>query len=258
MVILRRLILLIVGSATLFWLIAAYFAAYPEWHKTEQIRYRITAAIDTPLGVRTGSGVWGYRLAPHFLILDFQWYYFGRVEGEAIPIDLGDGRTVYVVLGGREMPRDLGAGMEAAWFNYGFMNDMPLYRLTDPPIFSNVGDVGSESFARAWIAAAKAKVAPVSLDCVPILHQRPSSECPAVVMVRDAAGHKIDMLDPLDYEKTLGSGFRLRGMTLAVVPDPVTHGIVRRLPWVRPATDGDMTYATEPLRALGFSRADEP
>lgn len=104
-----------------------YFRFWPVIVETDQIRYRLSIEIDTPDGLRKGSGVWGYSMAPNFDAPPFSllWYFSPRIEGEAIPIDLGNGGMIYMVLGGREMPRDLGSGIEPASFNAGFVDTMP-------------------------------------------------------------------------------------------------------------------------------------
>lgn len=73
----------------------------------EKVRYRIDVVVDTPSGEKKGSGVvalWekkivdpsGTNLVP-------------RMQGEAIPVDLGNGRSVWMTLGHRGFDWPAGA-----------------------------------------------------------------------------------------------------------------------------------------------------
>lgn len=238
-----------------------YFRLWPVIVQTDQARYRLTVEIDTPDGLRKGSGVWGYSMAPNFdvPVFSMQWYFSPRIEGEAIPVDLGKGRLVYMILGGRVMPENQGGGIEPASFNSGFLNDMPGIQLWSGGLGSPVHGFDHAGAKREieWIKAKAGKV--VTLDCVPVPHHNSSGYCPALVLLDPTSRH-VQMLDPADLAWTLGPGYRLRDVTLEVVNDPVTRGIERRLPWVHPASRREaaagFTISERDILAAGFSRHD--
>jgi hypothetical protein len=90
MSVMPRLVLLLV-------LLTGLGACRP-WYDDHELRYRVTVEVATPAGIRTGSGViqvtatetpfWAPGLAVTY-----------RLEGEAIPVDLPGGRTMFALLG---------------------------------------------------------------------------------------------------------------------------------------------------------------
>lgn len=231
-----------------------YFYFYPDLTQTEQVRYRLTTTVDTPNGPRRGTGVWGYSMAATYIPLNsLTWEFAGRVEGEAIPVDLGDGRTLYVVLGGRVPPKDLGTGLEPPYFSAAFMNASPKYRLEADvvlrPAYFGSGHSGATKDVE-WIKAQRGRT--VSLECGGL--QKSLKPCPAMVLA-NRSGSNVTLLDPDDFAATLGAGYRLRSITMQVVDDPITRGIERRLPWVKPLPYQSLKRQDE-LRAMGFSRRE--
>ena len=243
-------------------LVNAYFRYYPRFRQTEQVRYRVTVQIGTPNGVKTGSGVWGLSWAPTFGIplYHFQWWYNERIEGEAIPILLDDHKRAFLLLGGRTVAGPPNSGRRAGAFGVGFMNGFPLQLLWDGASFApKDAPSGSRAAAMNKLAWAKAQRGrEVRLDCALVRGGDFFGTCPAIAVVRDEAGAHIQLLDPADLSDTLGRGYRLQGVTLQVTNDPITHGIEKLLPWVRPATWQDLAYASEDetMRRQGFSRKD--
>ncbi|QDZ08104.1 hypothetical protein FPZ24_11945 [Sphingomonas panacisoli] len=233
----------------------------PAVMQTDQVRYRITISVGTPKGVRTSSGVWGYSEAP-IPRIPFEggpvWYFSGRTEAEAIPVDIGDGRLVYAVIGKRVMPQDNGAGMHPAGFRPGF-SPLFILEMARGPMRSNT-TIGSSAYANAHIAWMTSQTGqPVRLDCTPMLHRNDVSDCPALVTLSDLTARTVTLLDPDDLSADLGKGYYLIGMTLEVVNAPITHGITTTLPWAKPGSTTDsngFAPLADRIKSLGFNRAE--
>ena len=78
--------------------VALWFVVYP-WIP---VRYRLTFEVETPEGLKTGSGV---QMAssisyPEFLTLGRNGGH-SDVEGEAVPVDLGGRGTMFALFAGR-------------------------------------------------------------------------------------------------------------------------------------------------------------
>lgn len=248
--------------ATIFsFLLGLHF--YPNIAQTRQVHYRLNYSISTPYGVKTGSGVWGYYYSPTFYVLSFKWRYFRRIEGDAIAINIGHKQTIYAVLGGRTNPRDLGAGLESAKFNHGFMNIMPLEQFRhwgiESPLFSTIDSTGANQ-ELDWVTAQKGHE--ISVNCA----SKPKDEegdCPAMVLVNDKDGdRKLTILNPENLESELGRGFKLNRVTLTVVDDIISRGLQKQSPWAHLATENDLISgyrsSEEEIRAVGFIRNDTP
>jgi hypothetical protein len=164
-------------------LLGIYAYLYPHIWKTEQVRYRVSVSISTPSGDKTGSGVWGYSEAPRFdvPVYSMRWSYSPRLEGEAFPIDLGNGNTAYAVIGQRDISTQYGVEGIVVSFRDRYLPFEGLRKagLGHPEY---VRDEWDGARARVtWLKAQKGITVP--LDCVPALHRNTSSDCPALVQV---------------------------------------------------------------------------
>lgn len=238
--------------------VAGYFQFYPYVTRTEQVRYRLIATINTPDGHKSGTGVWGYFMAATFdvPVFSFKWHFAGRVDGEAIPVDIGHGRTLYMVLGGRTVSENAISDSKSARFSSGLMNTLPKYPLwsdgSAAPAYFGSNHAGAVKEIE-WIKAQQGRT--VSLDCSPRLHSNPSGDCPAIVLASRSGSH-IEMLDPDNLSEALGPGYSLGDVTLQVTNDPVSQGIEQRLPWVRSVRDHGGRTPGDELKQIGFSRHD--
>lgn len=64
------------------------------------VRYRMTVAVRTPHGVRTGSSVWEWRLSRPTVALATA--YDGNFRGEAVAVDLAPGKTLFALIRGED------------------------------------------------------------------------------------------------------------------------------------------------------------
>ncbi|WP_326524428.1 hypothetical protein [Sphingomonas sp.] len=203
-----------------------YCAAYPVVHTTKQVRFRIDVAIETPDGVKSGHGVWGYRSKAFFhdgiILLDGEWRWRRLIDGQAIAVPLGDGRVIYALLGGRMMP---GRFSPEASFGTSFMNNFPATQLSQADgryVHYSEGRWSREKAEVALVEERKGGI--IQLDCVPEHHGNPMSDCPAFALVAQRDGPaEATLLDINDLSDTLGPGYRLQHVKLTVTDAPVTH-----------------------------------
>ncbi len=238
-----------------------YHFFYPYIWKTDQVRYRVTVAIDTAKGLKTGSGVWGYSEAPRFgvPVYSIKWSYSPRLEGEAFPIMLDNGKLVYVAFGRRNISTEYGVEGIVARFQDGYAPFGALRKggLGYPEYLKNEWDNARAKID--WTKAQKGKV--VTLNCVPALHTNTSSDCPALVqVVQPPPTPAVRLLDVSRLDQEFGPGVRLRSMTLEVVSDPISHGIERWLPWldswIREQPISSPRTETDEIIATGLCRSD--
>ncbi len=193
-------------------------------------KYRITVEVETPDGVKTGSGV--MVVTPH------RGYNRGntRFTGDAVYVDLGGGKNVVATLAHLDKALDLDAVNYVALRAY-------------PEAFGkrvNFNDMSKQT-----------GVVPVKGALIPALlaFADPANPGSAKVVAPDDAG------------AVLGKGFALRGVTAEVVPngfwpldfggvlgEPVTRGIAGKLPWLK-GPDGPAAAASA-LKAAGLPGVD--
>ncbi len=184
------------------------------WPASDQLRYRVTVEVQTPSGLMHGSAVLENRnvsgasgsLAP---------YQVGRAEayGEAVTVDLGDGRQIFAV---RENPYV----MQRIYSMVVNMLAYPPGELT-PPLPSRPS---RGNWTAAYPEARRLKSSAV------IRRQ----DYPMLVTFRDRMDPtSVVEVDPADAAATLGPGHSVRRITVTVTDDPITDGVVAKsLPWL--------------------------
>jgi hypothetical protein len=189
-------------------------------------KYRLTVEVETPDGVKSASGV--------LAVTPDRGYSRGgatRTSGEAVVVDLGSGRSLVALLA------HLDGKIDPDAINYVALRAYTAARGKR----ANFNDMNRE-----------AGVVPVTPPLIPVLLAFADSANPATA----------NLVLPDDAVATLGSGFRLRGVTAEVVPnglwpvyfggalgEPVTRGNARKLPWLGSA---DLSGAATALRAAGL------
>ena len=142
--------------------------------------------------------------------------YRTEVFGEAIPIDLADGRTVYALLttySGTGPTRFMynayvehqgliGRNLCTTWGDVAAENRM-LDDLKEP------ADLGVPNDPYRW-------------QVTPVLAMFGNSADPRSIYI----------LDGRNLSASLGTGYAVRRVTIAPTSDPVTEGLVKRLPWL--------------------------
>jgi len=175
-------------------------------------KYRLTIEVETPSGVRSASGVIAVHLGKDSGILPEAGGSIG-MKGDAIFVDLGDGRNLIVALA---------HGANASNFD------------------------GMSRLAMNAFAAAGQKVPFKDVNQLSGKVQVNGDLIPKLVMFANLADPKTArVLDPANVEEVFGNGFRLKRVALEMVPvglwpldfggpfgEPVTRGIETKLPWV--------------------------
>lgn len=187
----------------------------------EPIRYRITAEIVTPAGVKTGHSVWEYRGSMGGSIFGSQASSGFRVRGEAVAVDVAPGETLFVLM---RTPND---------------NDYPANVLNAIPFERDTGpspDSREEQMARTRDMYDRIRD---DYGTHPLWRPKgqPRDETlggvPYFVRFGDLRDPKsVEMIDPDHLDKSFGKGFRLKALTIEITDDPVTVGIEKRLGWL--------------------------
>jgi hypothetical protein len=189
-------------------------------------KYRLTVEVETPDGVKPGSGVMsvhpdrGYSRSGSTL-----------TKGDAVWIDLGGGKNLVALLAHID-----DKGLELDGMNYVALR-----------AFNATGRKTSFNEMNRMTGSV-----PVTGALIPVLA--------TFADVRDPATLRV--VKPDDLEATFGEGFRLRRVTVEAVPngfwpldaggalgEPVTRGIEAKLPWWN--WPGDPAAAA--LRAAGIA-----
>jgi hypothetical protein len=164
-------------------------------------RYKTIVEVETPQGARTASGVVEVRAHHEVSILPQQGGNRARVIGEALPVDLPDGRTLFVLLAKSE------EGMP------------PEYIAPDKVVRP---DERKEYAQMARLLAEGGRKA--VLD---------PSEYPLLARFRDVRRPgSIERIHPDSLEQAFGPGIRIRRIVIESTNEPITRGIKVRLPWL--------------------------
>jgi hypothetical protein len=172
-------------------------------------RYKLTVALNTPDGIKKASSVveisfWGVSVPAQGIM--------HRLNGEALYLDLGPGKRPLVALlmytshvrpYSRNMP----------WGNETGPSDDLLSRFYGPIGF-NLGEVARVSRMRG-------------------AHSITSNDLPVLVTFANVdAPASVTIVDPNELEATLGAGVSWNEITLQITDEPITTGIVQKLPWL--------------------------
>jgi hypothetical protein len=174
-------------------------AACGKFKQLPTYRYRLTVAIDTPEGVRTGSSVIEVRTSLGVSAADPAGsQLFGKVTGQAVAVDLPDHKTLFALLTQPERPAGTGAE------DYAFAALMP----------------PTKNYAQALAEIrTKRNAAELPPDAYPIL-----------VWFRDINDPgSVEKVTPDDLAATFGPGYAVHNITAQITDDPVTKGIENRL-----------------------------
>jgi hypothetical protein len=190
-------------------------------------KYRMTVEVETSAGVKSASGV--------VAVTPYRGYSAGgntRAAGDAVFVDLGGGKNLVALLAHLDKTLDLDA------VNYVALRAYPA--ATGKRV--NFNDMSRQT-----------GIMPVKGALVPVL----------VAFADPANPGSAKVVSPDDAEAVLGKGYRLRGITVEVVPngfwpidfggalgEPVTRGIAGKLPWLNGA-DASAAAATA-LKAAGL------
>lgn len=199
-------------------------------------RYRLTVEVDTPEGPRTGSSVIEVttRISGQYSIPN-PGQVIHSVRGEAVAVDLGSRGTLFALLRSERL---------IDWASTVMFVAAPRVPLAVTRGLPNSSQVAFDIRFKAALALAGAQVIPRDYrDRIGSRHQPgdPPSAWPMMVRFRDLADPKsVDKINPDDLSASFGAGVKLRRITAERTDDPVTSGILARLPWLE-HTQGSLT-----------------
>ena len=172
-------------------------------------RYRVTVEVDTPQGVKSGSGVWETTSWQGSGIPDTA--IRSKASGEAVAVDLPGGTLFALMRRGSDMNVDYPSGIVYGHLLTHPQPDLPFSHETN----------GWTDNVRA-IARSRA-----AFELYP-------DEYPLLVRFRDLRDPaSVEKVDPGDLAASFGPGVHLKRITIAVTRDGVTDGIAKRMPWLK-------------------------
>jgi hypothetical protein len=208
-----------VGSLICGLLVLALSGCGPSAEDRAELYYRLKVEVETPQGLRTGSSVIWVKAVrnPNWVNPEGRGIRT-RFRGEAVAIDLPNGRTIFALLrtvgGNRDAP--------AEWPVTSFGN------ILDPQA-DFVDDVKQLSqITRSGVMRPLPKtehVLPNGGDDIPAL--------PLLVTFKDKNDPgSIVPVDSDDLAASFGAGYRLKAITAEISSGPVTTGIAKKLDWL--------------------------
>ncbi|MDG6078622.1 hypothetical protein E3U23_05375 [Erythrobacter litoralis] len=182
---------------------------------TPDYRYRLTVEVDTPQGLRSGSSVIEVETdVASATTIPSPGSVSHRVRGEAVAVDLPDGRTLFALLR---------SGTDADWASRVMSMLAP-----DPP-----DDVEDRFQARFDNLLALEGKLTLPRMWPPVGHLEERSAYPMLVTFGDiAVPTSVTEVDPDDLAATFGEDYALRRITVELTDAPVTTGIEKRLGWL--------------------------
>lgn len=175
-------------------------------------RYRLTVEVDTPQGLRTGSSVIQVEQSLGLAggsPANSQIY--RRVRGEAVAVDLPDGRTLFALLRSES---------DSEWAETVVPRVAP----------KTGGSRNKPRFDTALNLRGKAEL-PRTFPAYAWIDER--SAYPMLVTFGNLADStSVAQVDPDDLAMTFGEGVKLKRITVELTDDPVTGGIEQRLEWL--------------------------
>ncbi|MFN0193059.1 MAG: hypothetical protein ACKVP5_13965 [Aestuariivirga sp.] len=197
-------------------------------------RYRLTVEVETPQGLKTGSSVIDATIAYQWQALPEVGVFKSSVTGEAVFVDLGDGKNLVVTLtndgSGRTDAREPEKRSHDAFYL--------------PFVLFGLDYLDKSTLCGAIRAVNDARQVPLEM-------------LPTIVTFLDANDPKsVRRLEPRGLPAILGQGYSIRAATLLRVTDPPSDSIEQELGWLKGASGvlwGPNYQPDHPERYLSFS-----
>ena len=185
----------------------------------ERYRFELTVEVDTPEELRSGSGVYEVWANNKTSLLPEEAKRDWGVRGEAVAVDLPNGRTLFALLKTNAIHQDM-AGLSMTALDPAFRND----------VVESAGRIASGEGVRQQAEVAR-------------------EDYPMLVTFRDLADPtSVQAANPADFSSVFGPGYALRRVSVQITDDEVTTGIERRLPWL-PSLQGNQFPKKSPAAA---------
>ncbi|MXP30135.1 hypothetical protein GRI58_15100 [Porphyrobacter algicida] len=207
------------SSRTLFRIVIAIGAlavalfVLDHFYPSETMRYRMTVVVDTPSGERSGSSVIeaGISRGPS-LLPEMTGISYG-LKGEAVAVELPDGRVMFALLA----PESGGdpTGYQMHLFERAVKHDPALSAQFGPAILND--------WRQFWPAVRRSKLS----------FTLRRADYPMLVTFADLNDPaSVKRVDPSDLAASFGNGFSLKRINVQITNDRVTTGIEKRLGWL--------------------------
>jgi hypothetical protein len=181
------------------------------------LRSRLMLVVDTPEGERSGSSVTQITLKfPGGLTRAQGYSIWTTLVGEAAVVDLGSRGLLFAIFESKSGLARGGGDIYNAAFS-----PFPQEKFRGE---SGTGSVATDEYA-AYVdelnrLKPKGELSPKYL--------------PILVRFRDLSDPtSVELVDPSDLAASFGSGVTLKSAFVEITDDPITHGIVSRLPWLK-------------------------
>jgi len=183
---------------------------YIQWaYPTYRLRYRLTVEVETPNGLKTGSSVIESKREEHIVVIPGVLPESWRVTGEAVFVDLGDGKNLIVTLTNRSS--GLKDSVSAAGLPY-----------------SPGPDLKVSGYPARWRAVKRLKTRNIAPE-----------RLPTIVTFTDINDPKtVKRVDPRNLAASFGEDYALKRATVEVTHDVVSEGIEGKLSWLRALKGG--------------------
>jgi hypothetical protein len=167
--------------------------------RPHRYHYKVTVAVQTPEGLKTGSAVREVVYEPNLITLPDMAAVTASYRGEAVAVDLPGGETLFALLRSDEF-------------------------------FTLQAAFGDD--ANSTLKTAKAK-GTVAILQYPPRTPRERAGYPLLVTFGDVRDpNTLLLVDPSNFAKSFGLGVALSRITVQITDDPVTSGIEKRLSWL--------------------------
>jgi hypothetical protein len=222
----------------LIWVTWGYFQhEYP----TCTFRYKLTAEVQTPEGVKTASGIWQVSYG-HSVDMGGGPQPRNTIVGDALFLDLGMGKNLFITFtrakSGRDSPIAGGPWLSNQAARSGAANvfGIPLRVLNEHWSF------GSEpELCAAIMQKGTGKTYDVPFDWLPTLVTFSDLKDPNTSTV----------IQPDKLADSFGEGYNLNSVKISLSNEPITQDLDQVLPWLSAMKEkwskGHTQYAVEPL-----------
>jgi hypothetical protein len=204
-------------------------------YPTCTFRYKLTAEVMTPAGLKSGSSVIEVSYSSKSPIPNPGRWRDDKLNGEAVYVDLGQGKNLFVLLTSNESNRiktdrdGYGGGRDNTYLGSLRAITLPLaaYKLESRP--------GSEQLMQQQISNISAN------------DQReiPPENFPTLITFKDIKDiNSVSIVEPGQINLQFGAGFSLSTISVEVTNKPITHQIDNVLSWLeheRPK-DGSLNW----------------
>jgi hypothetical protein len=213
-------------------------------YPSRTVNFRITYEVETPEGLRTGTGVLAatLKMVPENPANGRIWSSW--TLGEAIIVPVGERGTFYALLSSPSSPAG-GAFVATLIELFGIREQTHRHEAQSVYNFAALSGRREVTYDQP---------APISPD-----KQTMASILPILVRFKDEADPKtVEAVDPGNLAATFGEGVRLKRVIIEITKDPVTTDIQKRLTWLgpypEPSLDPDNPKLVEPVANAPLKR----